>query len=103
LVAFEMVEHALERLDGIQTHEVHSALASPRRWPRAAHEAHVGIRVLTIWARTAEGRPLVIATRKHSEWTWQCFGARDMKPEELLEFEAWEAGERAPAVPAVPA
>jgi len=69
---------------------VHQALAAPRRWPRAARDSELGLQVLTIWARTASGRPLVVATRRRTEWDWQCLGARDMKPEELKEFEAWE-------------
>lgn len=93
-VAFELVQDTFQQLDGIHAHEIHSALASPRRWPRAAQDPSVGLRVLTIWSRTAEGRPLVIAVRKHSEWKWQCFGARDMKRAELAEFEAWETRDK---------
>ncbi len=90
-VAFEWLEDSLRQLDRIEPREVHQALASERRWPRIARDAELGLRVLTIWARTADQRPLVIATRKRSEWDWQCLGARDMKPTEIEEFEAWEA------------
>jgi hypothetical protein len=91
-VAFEWLADSLRQLDRIEPREVHQALASERRWPRIARDAELGLRVLTIWARTADNRPLVIATRKRSEWDWQCLGARDMKPAEVAEFEAWEAG-----------
>ncbi len=91
-MALEWLHDSLRQLEGIEPVEVHQALAAERRWPRAARDSGLGLRVLTIWARTAEGRPLVIATRKRSEWDWQCLGARDMKPPELAAFADWEAG-----------
>ena len=91
-MAFEWLHDAYRQLDGIEPREVHSALASERRWPGTAQDNQLGLRVLTIWARTETGRPLVIATRRRSDWDWQCLGARDMKPAEVDQFEAWEAG-----------
>ena len=90
-MAFEWLHDSLRQLDGIEPPEVHQALAAERRWPRSARDAALGLLVLTIWARTATGRPLVVATRRRSEWDWQCLGARDMRPAEVAEFEAWEA------------
>ncbi|MCD5354582.1 hypothetical protein [Kineosporia mesophila] len=91
-MAFEWLEDSLRQLNRIQPQEVHQALATERRWPRMAIDSESGLRVLTIWARTAGNRPLVIATRKRTEWDWQCLGARDMKPAEVAEFEKWENG-----------
>ncbi|MCE0538198.1 hypothetical protein LWF15_22120 [Kineosporia rhizophila] len=90
-MAFEWLHDSLRQLSGIEPREVHQALAAERRWPRLATDGELGLRVLTIWARTADDRPLVIATRKRSAWAWQCLGAREMSAPELAEFEAWEA------------
>jgi hypothetical protein len=90
-VAFEWLHESLRQLRGIAPAEVHQALASQRRWPRMARDESIGLPVLTIWARTEAGKPLVIATRKRSEWDWQCLGAREMRTDEVREFEGWEA------------
>ena len=47
--------------------------------------------MLTIWARTAAGRPLIVAMRRTGDWDWLIVGARDMDPAELAGFERWAA------------
>jgi len=47
--------------------------------------------VLTVWARTRPGRPLIVAVRQVGDWDWLIIGARDMHPTETAEFERWEA------------
>jgi hypothetical protein len=42
--------------------------------------------VLTVWARTTAGRPLIVAVRQTGEWNWLIIGARDMNPAEATEF-----------------
>ena len=91
-MAFEWLYDALSRLRGIEPHEVHEALRAQRRWPRQACDDTVGLRVVTIWARTDGGRPLIVATRQGRSWNWQCLGARDMSPAEVQLFERWELG-----------
>jgi hypothetical protein len=91
-VSFEWLHESLRQLDGVAPEEVHQALAAERRWPRLATDRDLGLPVLTIWSRTADDRPLVIATRKRTAWVWQCLGARDMNAGELAQFEAWEEG-----------
>ena len=88
----EWVPDAYRQLCGLDPREVHEALGSDVRWPRLAKDSQLGMQVLTIWARTKAERPLVVAVRQWSGWQWQCVGARDMKPAELIEFETWEAG-----------
>jgi hypothetical protein len=49
------------------------------------------MRVLTVWARTRTGRPLIVAVRQVDAWDWQILGAREMSGADLTEFEKWEA------------
>jgi hypothetical protein len=88
-VPFEWEEWALQALAGIETHEVRQALEAGRRWPRPATGAH-GLRVLTVWSRTASGRPLIVAVHHLTDATWKIIGARDMTDKELAEFTEWE-------------
>jgi hypothetical protein len=85
---FEWEEWALQALAGIQPYEVRQALDAGRRWPRPA--ASNGLSVLTIWSRTAAGRPLVVAVLHITGVTWRIIGARDMTEKELAEFTEWE-------------
>lgn len=89
-MAFEWLPDAFRQLRGLGPAEVHEALAARRRWPRSAKDDIIGLKVLTIWARTDTGRPLVIAVRQRSGWDWQCVGARVMTLSEQEEFESWE-------------
>jgi hypothetical protein len=60
-----------------------------RRWPRPA-TSPAGVAVLTIWARTQTGRPLIVAVRQTGDWGWLIIGAREMHPTEAVEFARWE-------------
>jgi hypothetical protein len=90
-VGYEWLAVALDKLRGIEPDEVVQTLRARRRWPRVATSDTTGIGVLTVWARTEYGRPLIVALRRVDEWDWQIVGARDMRPGELAEFEQWEA------------
>ena len=89
-VGYEWPGWALDALRGIEPQEVMQALGATRRWPRAA-SSDVGLRLITIWARTRRGRPLIVAVRQIGEWDWEIIGARDLRPQELTDFEQWEA------------
>lgn len=80
----------LERLVGIEPWEVMQALSAPRRWPRPGTSAHNGLRVLTIWARTTAGRPLLVALRQLSGRDWEIIAVRELTPEQLTELTEWE-------------
>ena len=90
-MGYEWLAVALEKLRGIEPDEVVQVLTSRRRWPRVATSSTTGIGVLTVWARTASGRPLIVAVRRIDEWDWQIVGARGLRDGELAEFEQWEA------------
>jgi hypothetical protein len=79
----------LAALVGIELYEVRQALDARRRWPRRAGSA-TGIAVLTIWSRTAAGRPLIVAVHHVTGFTWKIIGACDMTDKELIEFSQWE-------------
>jgi hypothetical protein len=76
-------------LEGIERFEVLQVLHAERRWPRRAH-GRSGITVLTVWAGTRSGRPLMVAVRRISEREWLIIGARDMYPPERMDFVRWE-------------
>lgn len=46
--------------------------------------------MLTIWARTRDDRPLIVAVHNVEGFTWKIIGARDMTPAELTDFTRWE-------------
>lgn len=79
----------MDLLSGIEAYEVAQVLARFRRLPIDA-TAH-GLRVIAICGRTATGRPLAVIVRKTSDLDQQILGAREMNPDELAHFEAWEA------------
>jgi hypothetical protein len=89
-VGFEWVREALDKLQGIEPHEVNQALAAKSRWPRPAVGLG-GVRVVVIWARTRTGRPVMVALKRKDEWDWWIVGARELEPAEVAELEAWEA------------
>jgi hypothetical protein len=80
---------SLSGLEGIEPFEVLQVLHATRRWPRRAH-GQGGITVVTIWARTRTGRPLIVAVRRVSGREWLIVGARDMYPPEWMDFVRWE-------------
>lgn len=85
------LEITLAQLRGIEPYEVLQALSGRRRYPVPGHSPE-GVRVLTIWARTRAGRPLVVALRKvpDSQRDWWIVGAREMSESERALFERWE-------------
>ena len=46
--------------------------------------------MLTIWARTRGGRPLIVVVRRTDKQEWLIVGARDMHLQERAEFVRWE-------------
>ncbi len=87
---YEWLIRALETLVDINPYEVIQVLGASRRWPRTA-TSDTGVEVLTVWARTDAGRPLIVAVRRVGEWDWQMVGARELRVGELHEFEQSEA------------
>ncbi|CAM4504136.1 hypothetical protein NONI108955_37385 [Nocardia ninae] len=88
-VGFEWPDWALDMLIGISPNEVMQVLTKQRRWPRRGRGS-TGIEMLTIWGRTAAGRPLIVGLRQAEPWQWQIVAARPMSPEQVAEFEKWE-------------
>jgi hypothetical protein len=88
-VGYEWLAEALAALRGVEPYEVVQVLRAARRMPLAAESA--GVRFLTISGRTQAGRPLVVAVRLLGGLDQQIIGAREMTPQELKRFEAWEA------------
>lgn len=86
---YEWEEWALQALAGIQPYEVRQVLDAKQRWPRPGAD-HAGFRVLTIWARTRDGRPLIVAIHHIEGFTWKIIGTRDMTAAELADFNRWE-------------
>jgi len=80
---------ALDALRGVEPHEVLQALGADRRWPRPAVSPG-GVHVLSIWARTRTGRPLIVVVRQTEDWDWLIIGARTTTPAETAEFDRWE-------------
>ncbi|MFI6959656.1 hypothetical protein ACIBJI_40095 [Nocardia sp. NPDC050408] len=75
---------------GVGRHEVIEALYAERRWPRRAVDPVTGLSALTIWARTDEGRPLIVTLRPLDGFDHQIVAAQPMTPEQLEEFSKWE-------------
>jgi hypothetical protein len=80
---------ALDKLAGIEPHEVNQVLAGPRRWPRPAVGLG-GARTLTVWGRTKEGRALMVALRHKTGMDWWIAGARDLTDAEESALAQWE-------------
>jgi hypothetical protein len=88
-MGFEWADWARDALRGISPGEVVEVLGAQRRLPRPA--VSDGVSVLVIWARTAAGRPLLVAVKQVAEWHWLIIGARELTPAEACELEKWEA------------
>jgi hypothetical protein len=80
----------LEGLDGIEPWEVIQALSGPRRWPRPSTSVTTGLSVLTIWARTDRGRPLLVALRPLDKRDWEIMAVRELTSGQVAELEKWE-------------
>jgi hypothetical protein len=81
----------LAQLRDVEPYEVLQVLNSRRRYPVPGQSSE-GVRILTIWARTRAGRPLVVGLRKVSDTQrdWWIVGARDISESEHALFEQWE-------------
>jgi hypothetical protein len=88
-VPYRWLREALAALGGVEAAEVMQALNAPRRLPVAALSG--GISTQVIFARTDAGRALTVATRPDGGFDRLIIGAREMTPDELVRFEAWEA------------
>ena len=88
-MVYSWARWSLAALDGIEPHEVVQVLGAERRWPRRARSRD-GVAVLTVWARTRQGRALIVAVRRTSDWDWLIVGAREMHARERMEFVRWE-------------
>lgn len=85
-----MATRRLGLLRGVEPYEVMQALRADHRWPPPA----VGpdhVLLLTIWARTRAGRPLIVVTRPIDTFDSWIVAAREMYPAEAAEFKRWEA------------
>ncbi len=82
---------ALAMLRGIEPYEVMQALNAKRRLPVPGMSGTVPI--IAICARTDTGRALAVAVRKVGGLDQEIVGARDLNPEEVTQFEQWEAGQ----------
>jgi hypothetical protein len=80
----------LNALVGIEPYEVQQALGYRHRWPQATIDPQTGLRVLTIWGRTRQGRALAVTVRQLGNFNQKIIGVRDMAPEELAEYTRWE-------------
>jgi hypothetical protein len=89
-VGFEWIRVVLDKLEGIEPHEVTQVLAATSRWPRPAVGLG-GVQVLTVWGRTRTGRPLMVALRRKDRRNWWIVGARELDQDEAAELEKWEA------------
>lgn len=89
-VGFEWITVVLDKLQGIESHEVTHVLSARSRWPRRAVGLG-GVEVVTIWGRTHTGRPLMVALRRKDEWDWWIVGARELTRAETSRLEEWEA------------
>jgi hypothetical protein len=88
-VGYEWLPEALAALKDVEPYEVAQVLSARRRLPLAAQSA--GVPFVAISGRTNAGRPLIVAVRKIGDFDQQIIGAREMTPQELDRFEAWEA------------
>ena len=80
---------ALSALNGIEPIEALQALNADRRLPKAG--IALDLPVLSVWARTAGGRPLIVVLRHEGGLDWLILGALKMTPTQEAEFTAWEA------------
>lgn len=89
-MGYEWLNEALAALRGVEPYEALQVLSAHRRMPLAAESA--GVWFLVICGRTQADRPLIVAVRLLGDLDQQIIGAREMTPQELKRFEAWEAG-----------
>jgi hypothetical protein len=88
-MGYDWLPKALEALRGVQPSEVMQALGAARRLPVPGSAG--GISVLSVWARTHAGRPIIVVLRHADGVDWLILGAREMDPDQRARFEQWEA------------
>lgn len=91
-MGYEWLPFALAALRNVEPHEVMEAINGALRWPRRA-AGPGGMPVVTIWARTRSGRPLITVVRHLDGFDWQILGAREMTSAETGEYDRWEAAQ----------
>ncbi len=89
-MGYEWLPEVLAILRGVEPYEVMQALRAKHRWPRPVIGPD-GVFLLTIWARTAAGRRLIVVTRPAGKFDSWIVGAREMNPAEAGEYDRWEA------------
>ncbi|MEU2106413.1 hypothetical protein [Nocardia sp. NPDC019255] len=80
---------AESHLRGVTREEVDQVLTARRRWPRPSTGGP--IRVTLIAARTASGRPVVVAVREVAPFESLVVAAGELAGADLAAFEKWEA------------
>ena len=88
-MGYEWLSNALDALRDIAPHEVTEVLAAPRRWPVPGYAD--GVKLLSIWGRTDEGRPLIVILHHADGLDWEIVGATRMNADQLARFREWEA------------
>jgi hypothetical protein len=88
-VGYEWLSNALDALGDIQPHEVTEVLTARRRWPVPGYAD--GVKLLSIWGRTDEGRPLIVILHHADGLDWEIVGAARMNVDQLARFREWEA------------
>lgn len=88
-MGYEWLREVLDKLQDVEPFEAVQVLAAARRWPRPARTLD-GLEILTVWGRTATGRPLMVGLRRKDEWDWWIVGVRELTPGELAELRTWE-------------
>ena len=88
-MGYDWLPEALAALKDVEPYEALQVLTVAKRLPLAASSA--GVPFIAILGRTEAGRALIVAIRKIGDFDQQIIGAREMTPEELARFEAWEA------------
>ncbi|WP_369634507.1 hypothetical protein [Nocardia sp. JMUB6875] len=81
---------AVLAMAGIERHEVLEIVYGQQRWPRRGVDPVTGLRVLSIWARTDGGRPLIVTLRPLGGFDYQIVAAHQMTSDQLEEFRQWE-------------
>ncbi|GGM52922.1 hypothetical protein ACFFX1_55260 [Dactylosporangium sucinum] len=88
-MGYEWMPGLMAILRDVEPHEIQQALANPHRWPRHATGPH-GIPYLAVWARTNNGRPVIVVVRHLGGHDAMIVAARGMTPADIALFEQWE-------------
>lgn len=88
-VGYEWLPGVMAVLRGVEPYEVMQALMARQRWPRPVIGPG-GVALVTVWARTRAGRPLIIVIRRSAGFDWWIVGSREMNAAEAAEYKRWE-------------